>query len=193
MIMAPATSRHAMPYTFAKSGESMTRSHTAIAPWLLIPGLAFAVIAGAAPAEASTAPGRTAVLSTATSGGGMIDTNLSGPPADPSMVFTGTVNQPLAGSLPGSSAAIGVSFTVTNATMLPPGLRIGSSGTVTGIPTADGIYTAGVTACDTLGCTPGSVTFTIAPDQAPCDNQPGLPSTGSAAVALSLGAIRVTT
>jgi hypothetical protein len=191
MIMAPATSRHAMPYTFAKSGESMTRSHTAIAPWLLIPGLAFAVIAGAAPAEASTGPARTAQAGTAQAGG-MIDTNLSGPPADPSMVFTGTVNQPLAGSLPGSSAAIGVSFTVTNANALPPGLRIGSTGTVTGIPAADGVYTAGVTACDTLGCTPGSVTFTIAPDQAPCDNQPGLPSTGSATVALSRPAIRVT-
>jgi hypothetical protein len=50
-------------------------------------------------------------------------------------------------------------------------------------------------ACDPLGCTPGDVTFTIAPDQAPCDNQPskGAGNPGSATVALAVANIQVGT
>jgi hypothetical protein len=125
----------------------------------------------------------------------VIDTNLAGPPADPSMVFTGTANQPLGGRLPGNSAALPVSFTVTNAGLLPPGVTIDRADLVTGIPTADGVYGVTVTACDPLGCTPGDVTFTIAPDQAPCDNQPskGAGNPGSATVALAVANIQVGT
>jgi hypothetical protein len=181
-----------MPYTLAKSGESMTSTRIGIAPWLMASGLAFGAFAGTAPpagAATSTGPAATAAIGTT------IDTNLAGPPAGPSMVFTGTANQPLGGTLPGSSAAIPVSFTVTNAGLLPPGVAINAAGTVTGIPTADGVYAATVTACDALGCTPGTVTFAIAPDQAPCDNQPpaGPVSLGSAAIALAVANLRVGT
>ena len=172
----------------------MTRSRTASTPWLLIPGLAIAAAAGVA---GPAAPASAAV----TSGPSFIDTDLAGPPAAPSMVFTGAVSQPLSGTLPGSAAGPGasgipVTFSVSNANMLPPGVAVDPSGVVTGIPTADGVYGVGVSACDTEGCTPGVVTFTIAPDQAPCDNQKaaGLGGTlGSATLALALGTIRVLT
>jgi hypothetical protein len=123
-----------------------------IASWLMASGLALAAIAGLAvsPAMAGTGPS-------------VIDTDLAGPPADPSMVFTGSAGQPLAGSLPGSSAPIPVSYTVTNARMLPPGIAIGSAGAVTGTPATDGIYRVSVTACNMFGCAPGTVTFAVGP------------------------------
>jgi hypothetical protein len=92
-------------------------------------------------------------------------------PADPSSAFSGTVNQPVTGSLPGASAA---TFSVTDATLLPPGMKITAAGTVTGIPTADGIYSVPVSACVATLCAAGTVSFTIAPDTAPCDNAPPL-------------------
>ena len=67
-------------------------------------------------------------------------------------------------------------FTVTDAATLPPGITIGASGAITGIPAADGIYTASVTACNPAGCTPGYITFTIAPDQGPCNHQLDIPA-----------------
>ena len=189
--------------------ESMTRSRIGFAPWLIVLGVALAVIVGPAvsPAAAAISPAATIPAPTSPAAVGLaalpastIDTNLAGPPADPSMVFTGTAHQPLAGSLPGSSAPIPASFAVTDPNMLPPGVFINPAGTVTGIPTADGIYAVGITACDTLACTPGSVTFAIAPDQAPSDQQsdkqPGSsksawPGIGSATVALALQTIRL--
>lgn len=165
----------------------MTRSRTALR-WLLVPGLALgvALLASAGPvANAAPRPS-------------FIYTNLAGPPPAPSTVFTGAVSQPLSGSLPGSGGSAGPAetFTVSNPNMLPPGVAIDAGGVVNGIPTADGIYGASVTACGTQGCTPGVVTFTIAPDQAPCDNQSvvfGLGSLGSAALAVALQNIRLLT
>jgi Putative Ig domain len=166
----------------------MTHSHTA--PWwLLVPGLAlgFAFVAFTGPAaDAATGPD-------------VIGTNLrSGPPTAPSAVFTGAASQSLSGSLPGSDGASGEAetFTVPDPGMLPPGVAIDPAGLVHGIPAADGVYGVSVSACDTQGCTPGVVTFMIAPDPAPCGNQPlvsGLGSLGSAAVAVALQNIRLLT
>jgi hypothetical protein len=173
--MAVAPLRHAIRERPQNRGKCMARSRIGIAPWLIVPGLALGATAGLAvsPAMAATDPST-------------IDTDLAGPPADPSMVFTGTASQPLAGSLPGSSAPIPVTFIVTNPDMLPPGVAVGSTGTVTGIPAADGIYAAGVKACDVLGCTSGTLTFSVSPD-------PASGAIGSATVALSLQTIRVGT
>jgi hypothetical protein len=165
MIMALAPVRHAIREWSLNWGNAMT-SLIGIAPGLMASGLALAAIAG--PAVPSAMAG---------TGPSVIGTDLAGPPADPSMVFTGPASQPLAGSLPGSSAPIPVSYTVTNARMLPPGIAIGTAGAVTGIPAADGIYGVSVTACNMFGCTPGTVTFAVGP----------------AAVALSLQTIGIGT
>jgi hypothetical protein len=147
--MAVARMRHAICEWSLNWGNAMTR-RIGITPWLMASGLALAAIAGLAvsPAMAGTGPS-------------VIDTDLAGPPADPSMVFTGSAGQPLAGSLPGSSVPVPVSYTVTNARMLPPGIVIGPGGAVTGVPATDGVYGAGVTACNVIGCTPGTVTFAV--------------------------------
>jgi hypothetical protein len=94
-------------------------------------------------------------------------------PVVPNLLLNGTVNQPLSGTLPGSDSA-GTTFTVTSPSLMPPGIDVTPAGGVTGIPTADGIYGVTVTACGPDGCTPGTITFTIAPDTAPCDNQPNI-------------------
>jgi large repetitive protein len=132
-----------------------------IAPGLTVPLLALAAIAGPAvsPAAASTGAAATAA-------------SLDTPPLAPNAMFAGTASEPLSGVLPGSSAAIPEVFTVLNSGTLPPGVIVTTTGAVTGIPTADGIYTATVTACDSDGCTHGLVTFNIAPNLAPCDHLP---------------------
>jgi hypothetical protein len=129
----------------------MTRT-AGYAPWFLGAGISLAALAGPASGQAAAATG----------------------PADPSAVFGGTVNQPITGSLPGATAA---TFSITDPTLLPPGMSITATGTVTGIPAADGIYSVPVSACVATLCAAGTVSFTIAPDTAPCDNAPPLSGT----------------
>ncbi len=104
----------------------------------------------------------------------------AGPPRNPSLMLNGTALQPLSSLLPGGAsrdvAVSPVRFTVANAATLPPGITISASGAITGVPAADGTYTASVTACTSQGCTPGYVTFTIAPDQAPCRHRLCIPA-----------------
>jgi hypothetical protein len=126
----------------------------------------------------------TALAVTALAVMGLAVMGLAGPAAGsasaavvPNLLLNGTVNQPVSGKLPGSGT-----FTVTSPNLVPPGIVITPAGAITGIPTADGIYGVAVSECGTSGCTPGTVTFTIAPDAAPCDNQPSI---GSATVTAS--------
>jgi hypothetical protein len=114
----------------------------------------------------------------------------SGAPLVPNLLVNGTVNQPVSGTMPGSASG-SATFTVTSPALMPPGIVVTPGGAVTGIPTADGVYGVSVTACSTSGCTPGTVTFTIAPDAAPCDNQPGMtPSAGSIGTATVTGSLK---
>jgi hypothetical protein len=165
-----------VPHTFAKSGESMTRMRlrvTGIAPWLAVLPLAAITLAGPAAGSAAAA---VRVLGAGADG-----------PAVPNLLVNGTVNQPVSSTMPGSTGGT-TTFTVTSPALMPPGIVVTPGGTVTGIPTADGIYGVAVTACSTSGCTPGTVTFTIAPDAAPCDNQPGMTaSAGSIGTATVTG------
>jgi hypothetical protein len=153
----------------------MTRTErvglTGVTRWLAVPLLAAGALAGPATGSAAAA----------TSGSGAVSGSgaTTDAPVTPNLLLSGTVNQPLSGALPGSAAGL-VTFTVTSPNLMPPGVAVTPTGTVTGIPTADGIYGVSVTACSTAGCTPGTITFTIAPDAAPCDNQPNMtPSPGS--------------
>ena len=57
-------------------------------------------------------------------------------------------------------------------TQLPPGVSIDQNGNLMGIPTGAGNYTIPVKACNATGCTTGSVTLTIGPDQTPCAQNP---------------------
>jgi large repetitive protein len=172
-----------VPHTFAKTGESMTRLRlrtagiTVAARRLGVPALAAAMLAGpaagSAAAAAPIAPGFT--------------TAAAGAPAVPNLLLNGTVNQPVSGKLPGSGNGT-TTFTVTTPNLMPPGITVTPGGLITGIPTADGIYGVTVSACGTSGCTPGTATFTIAPDAAPCDNQPNMtPSPGSLGIATVAG------
>jgi hypothetical protein len=112
---------------------------------------------------------------------------LAASPLIPNLLVNGTVNQPVSGTMPGSTDGT-TTFTVTSPNLMPPGIAVTPGGAVTGIPTADGVYGVTVTACSTAGCTPGTVTFTIAPDAAPCDNQPGMASSpGSIGTATATG------
>jgi hypothetical protein len=99
------------------------------------------------------------------------------PPADPSMTMSGSVNAPVSGTLPGSAAAAPSTFTVTDPTTLPPGVSIDSGGNLMGIPSAAGTYAIPVKACNATGCTTGTTTLTIGPDQSPCAQKPGAAST----------------
>jgi hypothetical protein len=91
------------------------------------------------------------------------------PPADPTMTLNGSANAPVSGTLPGSAAAAPSTFTVTDPAQLPKGVSIDSSGNLMGIPTSAGTYSIPVKACNATGCTTGTVTLTIGPDQSPCD------------------------
>jgi hypothetical protein len=91
------------------------------------------------------------------------------PPADPTMSLNGSVNAPISGTLPGSQAAAPSTFTVTNPAQLPPGVSIDASGNLMGIPASAGNYPIPVKACNATGCTTGTVTLAIGPDQSPCD------------------------
>ena len=143
---------------------------TGIAPWLAVPLLAAMTLAGPAALAAAPVPGAG-----------------SGSPLVPNLLVNGTVNQPVSGTMPGSADGT-TTFTVTSPALMPPGIVLTPSGAVTGIPTADGVYGVTVSACSTSGCTPGTATFTIAPDAAPCDNQPGMtPSPGSIGTATVTG------
>jgi hypothetical protein len=94
------------------------------------------------------------------------------PPADPTMTLNGSANAPISGSLPGNAAAAPSTFTVTDPTQLPQGVSIDSSGNLMGIPASAGSYAIPVKACNATGCTTGTVTLTIGPDQSPCDQNP---------------------
>jgi hypothetical protein len=134
---------------------------TGITTWLAVPPLVAMALAGPAVGSAAAA---------APADRGM--------PVVPNLVLNGTVNQPVANQLPGSANGM-TTFTVTSPSLMPPGVVVTPTGAITGIPTADGIYGVAVSACSSSGCTPGTVTFTIAPDAAPCDNQPNMtPSAG---------------
>jgi hypothetical protein len=97
--------------------------------------------------------------------------------ADPTIKLSGSVNGPVNDSLPGSAAAAPSTFTVTDPSKLPPGVSIDSSGNVMGIPTTAGDYAIAVKACNATGCTTGTVSLTIGPDQTPCDQKPATPAT----------------
>jgi hypothetical protein len=148
----------------------MRLTRTGIRWWLAVPPLAVIALAGpAAGSAAAAAPSH------------------HGAPLVPNLLLNGTVNQPVSGTLPGSAAG-GTTYTVTSPALMPPGIVVTPGGAVTGIPTADGVYGVSVTACGASGCTPGTVTFTIAPDAAPCDNQPNMtPSPGSIGTATVTG------
>jgi hypothetical protein len=113
------------------------------------------------------------VAITVTSGNGNNATGTQKPPpADPTMTLDGSANAPVSGTLPGSAAAAPSTFTVTDPTQLPPGVSIDASGNLMGIPAAAGTYPIPVKACNATGCTTGTVTLTIGPDQTPCDQNP---------------------
>jgi hypothetical protein len=94
------------------------------------------------------------------------------PPADPSMTLSGSANAPISGTLPGSAAAAPSTFTVTDSSQLPQGVSIDASGNLMGIPTTAGNYAIPVKACNATGCTTGTVTLSIGPDQSPCAQRP---------------------
>jgi len=166
-----------VPHTIAKTGESMTRRRltlTGMRWWLAVPPLAAMALAGPAAGSAAAA----ALLPA------------DGAPLVPNLLLNGTVNQPVSSELPGSAAGA-TTFTVTSPSLMPPGIVVTPGGTITGIPTADGVYGVSVTACSTSGCTPGTVTFMLAPDAAPCDNQPNMtPSPGSIGTATVTGSLQ---
>jgi hypothetical protein len=184
MIMAAANGCATRAAHIREIGGNMTRMRlrlTETTPrlaWLAVPALAAIALAGpAAGSAAAAAPASVAAASAAAP---------AAPPV-PNLLLNGTVNQPLAGELPGSGSST-ATFTVTSPNLMPPGVVVTPSGTITGIPTADGVYGVAVSACGTSGCTPGTVTFMIAPDAAPCDNQPGLtPADGSLGTATVTG------
>jgi hypothetical protein len=103
--------------------------------------------------------------------------NTTPPPADPSMTMSGSVSAPISGTLPGSAAAAPSTFTVTDPTQLPPGVSIDSGGNLMGIPSKAGTYAIPVKACNATGCTAGTTTLTIGPDQSPCAQNPAAAST----------------
>jgi hypothetical protein len=153
-----------------------TAEITVVTRRLAVPALAALILAGpaagSAAAAAPIAPGFTTAAAHA--------------PAVPNLLVNGTVNQPVSGQLPGSGNGT-TTFTVATPNLMPPGVTVTPGGTITGIPTADGVYGVTINACSTSGCTAGTATFTIAPDAAPCDNQPNMtPLPGS------LGAATVT-
>ena len=160
-----------VPHTIAKTGESMTRMR--LRWWLAVPPLAAMTLAGPAAGWAAAATPLPAAV--------------AGAPLVPNLLLNGTVNQPVSRTLPGSAAGQ-TTYTVTSPSLMPPGIVVTPGGGITGIPTADGVYGVSVTACSTSGCTPGTVTFTIAPDAAPCDNQPNMtPSPDSIGTATVTG------
>jgi hypothetical protein len=94
------------------------------------------------------------------------------PPADPTMTLSGSASAPISGTLPGSAAAAPSTFTVTSPSQLPPGVSIDPSGNLMGIPSTAGTYPIPVKACNATGCTTGTVTITVGPDQSPCAQKP---------------------
>ena len=94
------------------------------------------------------------------------------PPADPTITLNGSANAPLSGMLPGAAAAAPSTFTVTDPSQLPPGVSIDQNGNLMGIPAGAGNYPIPVKACNATGCTTGTVTLTIGPDQTPCADNP---------------------
>lgn len=94
------------------------------------------------------------------------------PPADPAMSLPGSVGAPLNWTLPGSTGAAPSTFTVTDPTKLPPGVSIDAGGNLMGIPSSAGTYAIPVKACNSAGCTTGTVTLAIGPDQSPCSQNP---------------------
>jgi hypothetical protein len=99
------------------------------------------------------------------------------PPADPAMSLPGSVGAPLNWPLPGSAGAAPSTFTVTDPTKLPPGVSIDASGNLMGIPSTAGTYAIPVKACNSVGCTTGTVTLAIGPDQSPCSQNPATATT----------------
>jgi hypothetical protein len=99
------------------------------------------------------------------------------PPADPSMTLSGSANAPISGTLPGSAAAAPSTFTVTDSSQLPQGVSVDASGNLMGIPTTAGNYAIPVKACNAAGCTTGTVTLSIGPDQSPCAQKPATAAT----------------
>jgi hypothetical protein len=99
------------------------------------------------------------------------------PPADPSMTLSGSANAPISGTLPGSAAAAPSTFTVTDSSQLPQGVSIDASGNLMGIPATAGNYAIPVKACNATGCTTGTVTLSIGPDQSPCAQKPATAAT----------------
>jgi len=99
------------------------------------------------------------------------------PPADPAMSLPGSVGAPLNWPLPGSSGSAPSAFTVTDPTKLPQGVSINASGNLMGIPATAGTYAIPVKACNSAGCTTGTVTLAIGPDQSPCSQNPATATT----------------
>jgi hypothetical protein len=105
-------------------------------------------------------------------GGGTQVSTQKPPPADPTISLNGSANAPVSGSLPGATAAAPSTFTVTDPSQLPTGVSIDVNGNLMGIPTDPGTYAIPVKACNATGCTTGTVTLTIGPDESPCDQNP---------------------
>ncbi|MFI6325779.1 hypothetical protein ACIBG8_50265 [Nonomuraea sp. NPDC050556] len=83
-------------------------------------------------------------------------------PAAPDAVLSGPVGKPLTGSVgTGGGAYGGPTYTVTDPSKLPPGVTIGSNGTVTGTPTKPGTYRVPVKACDGGNCSQGEAIIVI--------------------------------
>jgi hypothetical protein len=99
------------------------------------------------------------------------------PPADPAMSLPGSVGAPLNWPLPGSAGAAPSTFTVTDPTKLPQGVSIDASGNLMGIPSTAGTYAIPVKACNSAGCTTGTVTLAIGPSQSPCSQNPATATT----------------
>ncbi|HEY6929205.1 MAG TPA: kelch repeat-containing protein, partial [Thermoanaerobaculia bacterium] len=90
----------------------------------------------------------------------------------PSVLASGTVNVFYTQTITQSGGAAPVTFAITSGTQ-PTGTNLSSSGTLSGTPTANGVFTFDVTATDKFGCT-GVRTYTVTIN--PCIPLEGPPS-----------------
>jgi len=93
------------------------------------------------------------------------------------MSLPGSVGAPLNWPLPGSAGTAPSTFTVTDSSKLPQGVSIDADGSLMGIPSAAGTYAIPVKACNSAGCTTGTVTLAIGPSQSPCSQNPATATT----------------